>query len=81
MPVRDAAATASPTFCSQGHRSSSVSGMPALILSTFVRGCRSSASTKGTWSPTARRSPMVDLPEPLTPMTTMSGGWGIHQPY
>ena len=68
-------------LASHGHLSSSVSGTPAAILSTLVIGCRSSASRNRTPSRSARRAPTVDLPDPLTPMTTTSGGWGIHQPY
>lgn len=47
---------------SQGRRSSSVRGMPALILATLAAGCRSSPSMKGMERLFARSEPMEDLP-------------------
>src|SRR6516165_8893106 len=60
----------SPTLSSQGWRSSSLSGSPAVILAMLACGCRVSASTKGTRSRCASAAPTVDLPDPETPITT-----------
>src|SRR6478736_9944521 len=71
MPPSPAAASSRPTVASQGHRSSSVSGVPAAILATFSTGWSESPSRNGTPSSRATRSPMVVFPQPETPMTMM----------
>ncbi len=68
-----------PTSRSHGHRSSSSSGTPARIFSTFAAGCRSSASMNAmpgnrATSRSASASPTTDLPRPLGPITTRRGG-------
>jgi hypothetical protein len=47
---------------SHGNRSSSVSGMPFDILSTFEWGCRVSPSIKGICNALERPAPIVDFP-------------------
>lgn len=55
---------------SQGSRSSSVKGVPELILATLAGGWNPSPSRKVHPSRSAKRFPTVDFPEPDTPMTT-----------
>ena len=57
---------------SHGQRSSSVSGMPACIFALFAGGWKSSASRNAQPRSAASRSPTVVLPDPVTPMTTMT---------
>src|SRR5436190_6110313 len=54
---------------SQGQRSSSVSGTPACIFSTFAAGWNSSASAKRQPRRPASSAPTVDLPLPDAPAT------------
>ena len=63
----------SPMASSQGQRSSSVSGVPLDIFFTLAMGCRESPSTNGTPRCSARLEATVVLPEPATPITTISG--------
>src|SRR5215469_4773211 len=63
----------SPIAASQGQRSSSVKGMPLAIFFTLAAGCSESPSTKGTPSLSANWLASVVLPEPATPITTISG--------
>src|SRR5918996_6090341 len=62
------------TACSHGHRSASVSGMPACILAILAAGWRSSASSKSQCRRPASSAATVVLPEPDTPMTTRTEG-------
>src|SRR5918996_5033215 len=62
------------TACSHGHRSASVSGMPACILAILAAGWRSSASSKSQCRRPASSAATVVLPEPDTPMTTRMEG-------
>ena len=55
---------------SQGHRSSSVSGMPAAIFATLASGWKSSPSAYVQPSAAARPVATVVLPTPDTPITT-----------
>jgi len=64
-----------PMASSHGHRSSSVSGVAAVILAMFAGGWKSSPSAYGTPSRAASRGPMVVFPVPATPMTTTT--WGV----
>ena len=72
-PVSACSASHSPIDSSQGCRSSSSSASPAVILAMLAGGWKSSASANGTRSRWARAAPTVDLPEPETPMATISG--------
>ena len=54
---------------SHGQRSSSVSGIPARIFSTFAAGWKSSASANRQPRRPASMAPMVVLPLPDTPAT------------
>ena len=47
-----------------------LSGSRAAILAMLARGCRVSASTKGTRNRCASAAPTIDLPDPETPITT-----------
>ena len=58
------------TAASHGRRSASVSATPDAILSTLIGGCRSSPSTNSAPICSARRRPVVVLPQPATPMMT-----------
>lgn len=64
-------ASSRPTVPSQGARSSSFRGVPAAILAMFSTGCRESPSANGRPSSCATRAPIVVLPQPETPITTM----------
>jgi hypothetical protein len=64
---------------SQGHRSSSVSGVPDDIFSMFAGGWKSSPSAYGTPSRSASRGPIVVLPVPATPMITTT--WGVRRSF
>jgi hypothetical protein len=54
---------------SHGHRSSSVSGVPAVIFATFAAGWKESPSANGQPARFATRLPTVVLPLPDTPAT------------
>src|SRR5215471_14078576 len=56
---------------SQGARSTSVSAMPLCIFSLFAAEWKSSASTNSNPRRFASKLPMVVLPEPVGPTTTM----------
>src|ERR1700682_1318094 len=73
-PSLPASARAAPIASSHGQRSSSVSGVPADILATLAAGWNSSAARKATPRCLASAAPTVDLPLPLTPMTTTATG-------
>src|SRR5690349_17544375 len=64
-------ATAARTRSSHGARSASSSGRPACIAAIASALWRSSASTNGASSRAATSRPMVLLPAPATPMSTM----------
>src|SRR5271165_4997821 len=59
-----------PIAPSQGHRSPSVSGIPAAILATLAAGWKESPSAKAQPSRAASSAPIVDFPLPDTPATT-----------
>jgi hypothetical protein len=59
---------------SHGPRSSSVSAMPACILSMLASGWNQSASANSQCSRAASNAPTVDLPLPETPITTSTQG-------
>src|SRR5262249_21951902 len=59
---------------SQGQRSSSVKGWPALILAPLLGGGNASASSKRHEMRAASISPIVVLPEPETPITMSAHG-------
>ncbi|MCY1375700.1 hypothetical protein D9M69_631330 [compost metagenome] len=65
-----ASARARPSVASQPARSASVSAMPRLILSTLAGGWWSSPSISGSPNAVASAAPMLDLPQPETPITT-----------
>src|SRR3954471_6167204 len=71
-PARRSCAMRLPRASSQGWRSWSVRAMPWRIFSTLAGGCRSSPSTKAQSMLSAKAVPMVDLPAPLTPITTIA---------
>jgi len=73
-PVSSRLSIQSAIFASHGQRSSSVSGMPSDIFSTFVAGCRESPSSNGQPSRSASSLPIVDFPAPDTPMITRTTG-------
>src|SRR5215467_3157291 len=60
--------------CSQGQRSSSVSGTPACIFSTLDGGWNQSPSSKIQFSRWASIAAIVLLPQPETPITTTTEG-------
>ena len=60
--------------CSQGQRSSSVSGTPACIFSTLDGGWNQSPSSKIQFSRWASIDAIVLLPQPETPITTTTEG-------
>src|SRR6266480_4580619 len=62
--------------CSQGQRSSSVSGTPLCIFSTFDGGWNQSPSSKIQFSRCASIIAIVLLPQPETPITTRTEGSG-----
>src|SRR5271170_85419 len=64
------------TASSQGHRSSSVSGIPLCILSTLAAGWNQSASSNSHRKRRARSAPTVDFPHPETPITITTLGQG-----
>src|SRR6187200_3036687 len=57
-------------LASHGQRSSSESGLPALIFAIFAWGCSASPSMKSTSRRLASAVPSVVLPLPLTPIIT-----------
>ena len=59
---------------SQGERSASVSGVPRLIFSMLAGGWKLSASRNGQPSVRDNSAPTVLLPEPETPISTMTSG-------
>src|SRR5262249_7084135 len=59
---------------SHAQRSSSVSGMPACIFSTLAVGWNQSPSSNSQPSRAASNAPIVDFPDPETPMMTMPAG-------
>src|SRR5215831_13216114 len=59
--------------CSQGQRSSSVSGTPLCIFSTLDGGWNQSPSSKIQFSRWASIDAIVLLPQPDTPITTTEG--------
>src|SRR6516164_4372623 len=59
--------------CSQGQRSSSVSGTPLCIFSTLEGGWNQSPSSKIQFSRWASIDAIVLLPQPETPNTTTKG--------
>src|ERR1700709_1694388 len=61
--------------CSQGRRSSSVNGCPALILATLAAGWNLSPSSKLQRSRSASSFAIVLLPEPDTPITISAQGF------
>src|SRR5260370_16918810 len=60
--------------CSQGQRSSSVSGTPPCIFATFDGGWNQSPSSKVQFSRWASIDAIVLLPQPETPITTTTEG-------
>src|SRR5262245_52699136 len=60
--------------CSQGQRSSSVSGTPRCIFSTLDGGWNQSPSSKVQFSRWASIDAIVLLPQPETPITTTTEG-------
>src|SRR5262245_14946089 len=60
--------------CSQGQRSSSVSGTPACVFSTLDGGWNQSPSSKIQFSRWASIAAIVLLPQPETPITTTTEG-------
>src|SRR6516165_5841716 len=60
--------------CSQGQRSSSVSGTPLCIFSMLDCGCNQSPSSKIQFSRCASIDAIVVLPQPETPITTTTEG-------
>jgi len=60
--------------CSQGQRSSSVSGTPLCIFSTLDGGWNQSPSSKIQFSRWASIDAIVLLPQPETPITTTTDG-------
>src|SRR6516164_3008357 len=60
--------------CSQGQRSSSVSGTPLCIFSTLEGGWNQSPSSKIQFSRWASIDAIVLLPQPETPITTTTEG-------
>src|SRR5262249_10263587 len=60
--------------CSQGQRSSSVSGTPACIFSTLDGGWNQSPSSKIQFSRWASIDAIVLLPQPETPIITTTEG-------
>src|SRR5262245_54122153 len=59
---------------SQGQRSASSRGMPRLILAMLAGGWKLSASRKGQPNRSDNMRPVVLLPEPDTPISTIASG-------
>src|ERR1700693_1337271 len=76
-PASRRSSTHLATFSSHGARSSSVSGRPASIFSTFDRGCSASPSSNRQTRRPARIAATVVFPQPDTPMKTRTTGFAI----
>ena len=76
-PPRDRSVSQSRMARSHGQRSSSVSGVPADILSMLAWGWNSSASAYGQPRRSARICAVVVFPDPETPMITRCWTSGI----
>src|SRR5262249_60199675 len=76
LPTRRVASIQAAMPCSQGQRSSSVSGTPLCIFSTFEGGWNQSPSSKIQFSRWASINAIVLLPLPETPITTRTEGPG-----
>src|SRR5437868_3519933 len=74
LPSAQVRSISSAIACSQGQRSSSVSGWPALILATLAGGWKLSPSSNRQPRRLARQPATVLLPEPDTPITTSAQG-------